>query len=1782
MTAEPETGETRSASLDRGTFEIVRDRLLAHSSSLADATNALNQRRLGIFGGGEMAVLGSERIRTENNCVARDIAGVGELFLFGYNVFIGLRREISVADAFSLHRFVETDLGFEFPQLSPGDAGYFLDDPAFVRDFRELFQYYKNTSLLQLRLVESKLLAVFKVGESLTDVKVFRWEVSVDGSVRYIDNRGDRDAAYPPQFDFEWTPTSRDDFVHGEHPHVSILDQLFVDTVHGDLTIKIENNTADGLGIYREPVDETDQSLDDAAISYAKLGALILLKVVPYREEQSRYFVFNTRTKKVRRIDEIGHACVQLPEDHGIIFPGGYYLRGGETKSFDQSVEGMQFIRTIRSPNGEDVLYVFYRRTDGQWLLLPYNMIRKEVVNLLSCHGFSLFEDGRMIIFSATSGEPARVHPVQVWKTPFESATHVAARKPTGTYLEKVGNADLVRGISDALGVCRMISDQDPRREIYEDLIASCTRMVDAYYWLGHAEIGLLATIREIQATAEQVIDEFEKVESLKAQASASVVAIAAAIDELIRSARPESWRSIEEYVGALAALRAKRGQVISLRELRYVDRARLDELEARVVASFDEVSRHTLAYLLEDESLAPYRRSADEIEKRVPAIDKVMTADAGIVQIEAVVGSLNILVDVLDAIAIDDATVRIGLLDRISSLMGGLNRIRAMLAARRKELFAKEGAAEFGVQFNLLEQNMTNALARAASPEACDTELSRLLLLLENLETRFGELEDFLDRLTTKREEIFEAFSARRQSLLDERQRRADQLMTAAKRVLDGIARRAESFGESDALNAFFASDPMVEKLRDSSRRLRDLGDVVRADEIDGRLKATKADAARSLRDRADIFEQGTSIIRLGEHRFSVNTQKLELTMLPRDGRMDLHLTGTSFFQTIESAALDDARELWAETHVSESAGVYRGEFLASSILDAAERGENGLTFDRLATAALGHDGLLSLVRDYALSRYDEGYERGVHDEDATRILTTLVAMLQTGGLLRYTPAARAAASLFWASFDDRDRRAELERQAQSMMRLRRSFAPSGDGSPLRGELDAAIAAWLEETGIDLPAASIRGAGAYLLEEIGGDSQRFVESGDAATLIEAFLASLRSAGSDAAFREDLRTLQGAPSRRWNVVRGWLEAFVAAASEARVIAASPALPEAAAILVAPDLTRDRSSAAIETTVSGLLGAHPRIEHGAMRLRLDEFLARMARFREERVPAFRRFQQTRHQLLDSQRKALHLSEFEPRVMSTFVRNRLINDVYLPLVGANLAKQIGTVGEGKRTDLMGLLLLVSPPGYGKTTLMEYLANRLGLVFMKINGPALGHEVTSLDPADAPNATARQEIHKLNLALEMGNNVMLYVDDIQHTNPEFLQKFISLCDAQRKIEGVWNGETRTYDLRGRRFCVCMAGNPYTESGGQFRIPDMLANRADVYNLGEVLAGKGELFDLSYVENALTSNAVTAPLLARDPEDVQMLVRMAKGEPIQPDQLKHDYSSAELTELLSILRKLVAAQGLLSKVNRQYILSAAQEHAYRTEPPFRLQGSYRNMNKLAERILPAMNDEELARLIDDHYLGEAQTLTTGAEENLLKLAEIRGRMSEVQSERWNSIRQEFARRVRIGGEGDPASRLAGELSIVSDRLGEIGRTILEAARRRPVDAEAQVSAAPPATVSVSAPDLSPLLETLNDTVRNLATSQRELAARGESATVRNEAEIARLATRESFLIGNTLVPLVKFMAHRFKGYRGVKDPDVRLLIARLEQVHDFETLVHALETINDSMLAALTDESG
>ena len=176
-----------NAVAEGGAYEIIRKRLVDQGQQLEDKTRRLNEARLSEFGSTKMSVTSRTRVRTENNCVARDIVQVGDLILFGYNVFIGLKREIKVEDVFSLIR-VSGDL----EEMEPVSVeGTFLAEPSFRNDFDELYRYYNQTRLIELTVKNNRLLAGFQIGERLEDVRVFRWSVSPDGKkVEYIDNPG--------------------------------------------------------------------------------------------------------------------------------------------------------------------------------------------------------------------------------------------------------------------------------------------------------------------------------------------------------------------------------------------------------------------------------------------------------------------------------------------------------------------------------------------------------------------------------------------------------------------------------------------------------------------------------------------------------------------------------------------------------------------------------------------------------------------------------------------------------------------------------------------------------------------------------------------------------------------------------------------------------------------------------------------------------------------------------------------------------------------------------------------------------------------------------------------------------------------------------------------------------------------------------------------------------------------------------------------------------------------------------------------------------------------------------------------------------------------------------------------------------------------------------------------------------------------------------------------------------------------------------------------------------
>ena len=181
--AKPKIEKPKEPAVDGSAYEIIKARLDDQSKSLGERLAKLNARRLEVFGSTELAVLANERVRTENNCVPRDILNVAGNLWFGYNVFIGMKKEVKVDDVFALHQFSRsTDGAFNVDALAlagdnPHPATEFLRDPQFVKDFSEIYRYYKEATLSQLRRTDNgRLLAVFQVGATERDVKVLRSE----------------------------------------------------------------------------------------------------------------------------------------------------------------------------------------------------------------------------------------------------------------------------------------------------------------------------------------------------------------------------------------------------------------------------------------------------------------------------------------------------------------------------------------------------------------------------------------------------------------------------------------------------------------------------------------------------------------------------------------------------------------------------------------------------------------------------------------------------------------------------------------------------------------------------------------------------------------------------------------------------------------------------------------------------------------------------------------------------------------------------------------------------------------------------------------------------------------------------------------------------------------------------------------------------------------------------------------------------------------------------------------------------------------------------------------------------------------------------------------------------------------------------------------------------------------------------------------------------------------------------------------------------------------------
>ncbi|WP_294217924.1 DNA repair ATPase [uncultured Chryseobacterium sp.] len=1574
-----------SEQLHSGTYEIIQSRLNEQKSDLIQRLQKLNEKRKEIFGGVDFSLIANERISTDHTCVAKDIFSLDHILIFGSNAHLGLQTEINITDVFSVYTINNG-------RFEPQDA-FLIHDETFIDEFKNLYKYYRNTFFARFHFTENYLYMVFQLSESPSDTKAFKWLIK-DSRLTYVDSRSGSEVSYPPQHDFVWTKATRDMQRSGKFPHVSLADKVFVESIGGDLTIKIEDNTDTGKGIYSEDVIHKDQNLDDAEIHFCDLDNLVLFKIKPYQEAE-RYFIYNHKEKTVSRVDTLKHSAVLLPENQGVLFSNGYALQTGGLKVISQDVNRLHYLKTVQEPNGENFMYVFYDDKTNNYQLISYNIITQTIETPIRCSGYTMLNDGKLI-YLRESLETTKHHLAQIWQTPYAKEL-LPDTAQSGTLLYKIGNKDIVRVMAESQELITLLNKKDSYSGLYDDIVKLSTTILDAYYFLDQEEVESLdRPLKEIRNIAHSAINEYEKVVEQKKNTGEAIEKIKSDCEKVLDDTKRIHYTQLTEYIDMLSRIRALRGEITGARELKYADSAVLDVLEESLAARSEELSGACVNFLLQEDALLPYQNRANQISEAIINVQKAVESKTIEEEINNLSGQLELLVDIVNNLKIEDTSQSTQIIENISVIFARLNQERLELSKKKREVSGKELSADFQAQMTLFDQSVINFLELSQTPEKCDDYLTKLSIQLEEMETRFVDFDEFVQKIGEKREEVYGHFQNKRVQLTEARNRRTQRLYDSAQRILKSVQTKAESFGSENEINGYFATDLMVEKVRDLSRQLMELDDSAKAEEIQTILKTSQQESARKLKDKKEIYADGDHVIALGDYKFAVNRQKLDLTLVMRNAQYYYHLTGTAFYEPLHFEALSEYKEVWNQEYISENDHVKRFEYLAWNVF-SQNKGIISEENNRIA------------IQQFMTEHFGEGLVKGIHDEDALTIVLKLQQMANELGLMQYTFKERALAHLFWY-FLNTEKKAYYQKQFEAADLISTSFTTDNGFLHLTKELSGELRSFVHHTQLFTGVNELNAA-VYLRKE---NKMAFLVSEKAGSLYAMFLKDLKEIGKDLEFTDQLNGLKQYPAACFSIAESALNAFL---QNTETEFGDDVKKEAAVLLVTQDFdAKNILHTGYETVLKDLKSLEKDADYP---LNYYAFTARLSHFNELIVPKYRQLQELKAKWVQEKKKALKIDTFKSQVLSSFVRNRLINEVYFPLIGANLAKQLGTAGHDKRTDRMGMLLLVSPPGYGKTTLMEYMADRMGLVFMKINGPSIGHDIVSTDPAEAKNAGARQELEKLNLALEMGDNVMLYLDDIQHCNPEFLQKFISLADGQRKIEGIYNGESKTYDLRSKRFCLVMAGNPYTESGEKFRIPDMLANRSDTYNLGEISGSKAELFDLSLIENALTSNEYLNRLTQYGMENLYHLYDSIQAGSLNVD-LTGNFSPNEISDFRKVLENSLKIRDIVLKVNKQYIASAAMADEYRNEPPFKLQGSYRNMNKLMTQVQPILKDEEVIQVVLNHYQNESQTLTTGAESNMLKLKEMMNLISEDEALRWNEIKKTFLKNKSIKGFGE------------------------------------------------------------------------------------------------------------------------------------------------------------------
>src|SRR5690606_36693068 len=136
----------------------------------------------------------------------------------------------------------------------------------------------------------------------------------------------------------------------------------------------------------------------------------------------------------------------------------------------------------------------------------------------------------------------------------------------------------------------------------------------------------------------------------------------------------------------------------------------------------------------------------------------------------------------------------------------------------------------------------------------------------------------------------------------------------------------------------------------------------------------------------------------------------------------------------------------------------------------------------------------------------------------------------------------------------------------------------------------------------------------------------------------------------------DIQKEQYSLINRFYLTINWLNSYID--NDEEDMSSRGYIEEAAITLLYPKEDTQRIIAKDYAHISGLKGNHPVLHNGEQAIQYHEFLNRLTHFANFNVSRFTAFAALKEQLVRTYTTELKIGQFEPKVLTSFVRNKLI--------------------------------------------------------------------------------------------------------------------------------------------------------------------------------------------------------------------------------------------------------------------------------------------------------------------------------------------------------------------------------------------------------------------------------------------------------------------------------------------------------------------------------------------